>query len=75
MTDCPRFGKWISGCRFEARFDWVPLPGEISTKGLHVSGSRGARMIQALNSHQVYVHDICTRCGKIAQRPQQQSKG
>src|SRR5690606_8334876 len=21
MSECPRFGKWLGGCRFEARYD------------------------------------------------------
>ena len=65
MSDCERVGKWIGGCRFEARYDeGAPdLSG-----GLEMKSGNPAPFLLALRP-KTYIHDICTRCGKVVTRP------
>jgi len=58
MSDCPRFGKWIGGCQFEARYDLsaVELPACHEVK-------MTLTMAEKFRS-KTYVRDVCIRCGK-----------
>lgn len=64
MSECERAGKWIGGCRFEARY-------ELSAPGLKIESYEGPRLVDVIEASRAktYVHDICTRCGKVVQRP------
>lgn len=62
QAKCERFGKWIGGCKFEPRYDLVPMNME------RAWGYDVARMIEASKSR-VYVADVCVRCGKQVKRP------
>lgn len=68
---CPRAGRWIGGCRFEARFDVgapavkLPLgvaPGEV----LWVPSEQVAAL--HASKPQTYVRDVCVRCGRTIER-------
>lgn len=64
MSDCPRAGKWIGGCNFEARHDRIPT----------VNGEEALWLFtDKLNAMQkrIYVRDVCTRCGKTIERSKQ----
>ena len=66
MTGCPRAGRWIGGCSFEARYDRIPpeptvdpvlgFPFYVSTMEIEARTKR------------IYVRDVCTRCGKTIER-------
>lgn len=60
-TPCPRAGRWIGGCKFEARYD----PG-IDTRGIKATGMAAETIAAAKRT--VYIHDICIRCGKVVKR-------
>lgn len=65
MSDCPRLGKLIGGCRFEPRYDCgAPDLSRFDT----LSGGGVPTLIEALKPT-TYVHDICVTCGKIVDRP------
>ena len=75
---CPRLGKWIGGCRFEARHSRGALTGPMPDgfdhylrHSDHVSANDVAA-ITAL-SPSVYEGDVCVRCGKRASRDTQSS--
>lgn len=61
MIDCPRVGKWIGGCNFEARHDKIPVKTEDSFWII------GTDRLNAL-AKRIYVRDVCTRCGKTIER-------
>ncbi|WP_159585940.1 hypothetical protein [Chelativorans xinjiangense] len=64
MTDrCERLGKWIGGCRFEARYDLGP-PDLSRFK----SFERATLEFFEIMKPKTYVHDVCVRCGKIVKR-------
>lgn len=71
---CPRLGKWIGGCRFEARYSFptfdVP-PGALKwgTGEIIPEAVKAARPL-------IYEGDVCVRCGKRASRdtPSPQNK-
>lgn len=60
---CPRRGRLIGGCRFEARYHTIEphshLPGIISAQRA-VSEADKQRLI----IRRTYVHDVCVRCGE-----------
>ncbi len=61
---CPRRAKWFGACRFEARYDegapdFTRMPGRIDAD---------AAQITKLCRPKTYIHDICTRCGKVVER-------
>jgi hypothetical protein len=58
-TRCPRFGKWIGGCLFEARYDLSPANLDQFVGSIQMS----ATMAEKFRS-KTYVRDICVRCGK-----------
>jgi hypothetical protein len=62
-NDCPRAGRWIGGCNFEARYDRIPpdRTGDFFFDQMLVSE------IQA-RTKRVYVCDVCTRCGQTIKR-------
>ncbi|UGB24704.1 hypothetical protein LPC10_17360 [Methylorubrum sp. B1-46] len=64
---CPRRDKWFRGCRFEPRYD-VPTLKMPSMEAFDafLYGDRVAAL-GALRG-EVYVHDLCTRCGKVVDR-------
>ena len=66
MTDCPRFGKLIGGCKFEPRYDLGVPAGRLT----EFTGSSAA-FVAALEASRpkTYVRDICVRCGKTEERP------
>lgn len=60
---CPRFGKWIGGCRFEGRW-------EETVDGMNRT-PQGAWLVSATGRNQgrrTYVRDVCIRCGKTIER-------
>ncbi len=65
MSDCPRFGKFWNGCRFQARFDE-------SEPTLEITQYRGSMVsyIEALKASKkrTYVRDVCIRCGRTVER-------
>lgn len=64
-NDCPRAGRWIGGCKFEARYDRIP-PSEKFADG--VSWSIEATKLIERSTKRLYVADVCTRCGKVVKR-------
>jgi len=67
MDGCPRLGKWIGGCRFEARYDLGPADRS-GLSGLEGSAVSVLKALEKMRA-KTYVHDICTTCGKIVRRP------
>lgn len=59
---CPRFGKWIGGCRFEARY-------EERSRQANFDGHIYPSSLRKLITIEVYVRDVCVRCGKTVERP------
>lgn len=72
MSDCPRFGKWIGGCRFRARYDngaAMPSPEQLSAATDGAFTCDIPEIVGLLKSQQAtYVRDICVRCGKTVER-------
>ena len=64
MNDCPRFGKWIGGCKFEPRYDVGPPDFSAFTrfKNMH------AGFAETLKPEK-YICDVCVRCGKTTKNP------
>lgn len=58
---CPRAGKWIGGCNFEARHDCIPTVSAEDAFWLAIN------KINATHKR-IYVRDVCTRCGKTIER-------
>lgn len=78
---CPRFGKWIGGCRFEPRYDERKVGSifdEVFGREQHlfatvsvteeVNGKTVKRDNLMPESTKTYVRDICTRCGRTVKR-------
>lgn len=63
---CPRAGRWIGGCRFEARMDEV-LSGYDGEK-FQYSGTNLKDALKALLFRTSYIRDVCIRCGKTIER-------
>jgi hypothetical protein len=61
--DCPRIGKFLGGCSFEARYDKAPVDPKALVAMWTVPGPVLERFRKI-----TYVHDICTSCGKIVKR-------
>lgn len=61
---CPRFGKLVNGCKFEARYD-----SEMPSPMPEMSMKRGdpSLALEALKS-KIYVRDVCIRCGRTVER-------
>lgn len=66
MSDCPRFGKWLKGCRFEARYDKGAPKVEFE-----LNGRGSAREILQACKPTTYVKDVCITCGKTVMRDEQ----
>lgn len=64
MTDCPRFNKWIRGCKFEPRYDQGPAD---LTRFESLKGA-GAGFMETLRQ-KTYRNDVCIRCGKPSIAP------
>lgn len=62
MSDCPRFGKLIKGCKFEPRYDTGPA----DLNGLSVKGASPSILEQFRRV--TYVADVCVTCGKVIKR-------
>jgi len=62
MSDCPRFGKWFGGCRFEPRYDT-----HLSDRLVKINTYCGD--MEALKD-KTYLVDVCVRCGKYVDRKQ-----
>lgn len=60
MSECPRFGKWIKGCNFEAIY-------EISAPDLSAFSSIKFMPNSSLEKFRkkTYIHSLCKTCGKI----------
>lgn len=71
-NNCPRFGKWIGGCRFEPRYD-EPTIASILNGGMWSSASfkiDGKNMsLEDISPTKKYIRDVCIRCGKTVERP------
>lgn len=61
MSDCPRFGKWIRGCNFEAVYN---KKGADFTRAPNMTKISVAGMDQLRDV--TYVHHVCTTCGKVS---------
>lgn len=61
MSDCPRLGKLLGGCKFSPRHDVNEVPEIIL---MRIDGGD----VERLRSRSTYVHDICERCGKVVKR-------
>ena len=55
------------GHNFEPRYDEMP-----SNCRIDVSGNINTEEYRKLLIHNVYIHDICVRCGMIIEREQKQ---
>ena len=64
LEPCPRFGKWIGGCKFEPRYERSP-PTIAPTwlRGRAILFEEDVAAIAAL-SGEGYCGDVCIRCGK-----------
>lgn len=62
--DCPRFNKWIRGCKFEARYD-EGAPAVNDATGF----SDGVVRVIRASKSVTYVRDVCVRCGRTIERP------
>jgi hypothetical protein len=58
---CSRQGRWIGGCKFEARYDLGPAD---LSRFESLSGGRVVSFMETLRS-KTYRGDVCVRCGKI----------
>lgn len=63
MNDCPRFNKWIGGCKFEPRYSL----GASTWKPEHYIGTQAAQHEEAHRT-KTYECDVCVRCGKRVER-------
>lgn len=74
MNDaCERKGKWIGGCRFEARDSFPPFDvpqGALKwgTGEIIPAAANAARPL-------IYEGDVCTRCGKRSDPAKQKEEG
>lgn len=59
---CPREGRLIGGCKFQARYD-AKLPSALQA----ISVTLPIEAIYAMKDR-VYIRDVCTRCGKTIER-------
>jgi hypothetical protein len=64
QSDCPRLGKWIRGCQFEARYD-TGGPGRFQFE--EGSSAAAAEVIEAMKP-KVYVRDVCVTCGRTVEK-------
>ncbi|WP_157129877.1 hypothetical protein [Burkholderia pseudomallei] len=69
INECPRAGRWIGGCKFEARYDERPVQ-RVSEVVQQISraSNEAVHSIMQGNMQSAYVHDVCTRCGKVIKR-------
>lgn len=65
MNDCPRAGRWIGACNFEARYDRMPPTPKESA--MYILTNTRCEIL----THRIYVRDVCTRCGKTIERGSQ----
>ncbi|MFL9904630.1 hypothetical protein PQR71_41970 [Paraburkholderia fungorum] len=66
---CPRAGRWFGGCNFESRYDENPV--ELVSEVVSVINRASDEAVHAImrgNIKQVYIRDVCTRCGKTIER-------
>ena len=70
MAECPRIGKLLGGCKWEARYDEPSLFSQVFGDGLYTSlnikGENGS--IENIIPTKKYVRDVCIRCGKTIER-------
>lgn len=66
-NECPHAGRWIGGCKFEARYD-KSSPSQALRDTVECSISIPAYVMKMLVDKKTYVHDVCTRCGKVIRR-------
>jgi hypothetical protein len=67
INPCPRAGRWIGGCKFEARYD-ESSPDQALRDVVEVAKSVPSYVIKMLIREKTYIHDVCTRCGKVIKR-------
>jgi hypothetical protein len=67
MSDCPRFGKWVKGCKFVARYDTGP--SQFEAGGAIETSVNGIVRIANEFRQITYAGDICVNCGKFQARP------
>ena len=62
---CPRAGKWIGGCRFEAHHEYGrPAKWDF---GWGVRADEAERLLRA-SRRWIYVRDVCRTCGRTIER-------
>jgi hypothetical protein len=66
--ECKRVGRWIGGCKFEARHDEEPAYSLADLFDGCRATSEVARSLIAGNMKRAYVRDVCVRCGKTVER-------
>lgn len=64
---CPREGRLIGGCKFEARYDDQPMTEAELRHGIDLAGLLVMGAIKP-GSRKRYVRDVCKRCGKTIER-------
>lgn len=62
--DCPRFNKWIRGCKYEPRYD---LSSPDLSRFVSIDRVTGGFM-ESLKA-KTYRGDVCVRCGKPSVAP------
>lgn len=64
MSECPRIGKLIGGCKFEPVYDTTPPALEEFGE---FSGAAGAWVLLARElTAKKFRGAVCTRCGRVA---------
>lgn len=63
MSDCPRFGKWIGGCKFEPRFN-KSAPDWSAFESINRMTGEFAERLRTVT----YVQDVCVRCGRTTSK-------
>ena len=61
MSDCPRKGKLIGGCKFRPRYDEVSAL-DLMQVGIWWSGP-ASQYPQPQAARKTYLCDVCQRCG------------
>jgi hypothetical protein len=66
MSDCPRAGRILFGCKFRARYD-EHEPSDIFAHLFH-TGQAAIEALKAGAKRSTYIHDVCVRCGRVIER-------
>lgn len=75
--DCPRRGKWIGGCKFQARYNKDEQPMTVEqiraleqfTQMFTLADEAVDAIRAAQGTSKTYIGDICIRCGRWVNTP------